>query len=422
MNIKAQWPKILIVLTSLILHLIFLFYNPGISYNDPEVYPQEMRNAYGDNIINYGGYDGVNYGKSAEQLVFRGFLGFNSNEPNAYVTPGQPLFLATNLIISNFFDYDYIIFTKIINMFLSIVTPLLLYLISFRLFNGLVALIAGMSYALYFPPLHFFRSLLSETPSIFLFCFSIYLFVLAYQENKARYHISFSIIFSITLMFKPVIAPLVIIPIVIVITNWGIKKSLLIARLWLTGPLLIIVPWVLRNAIVLQEFILFSTQQNPFFAGSLPFNIENYNQEYQRLEDSGLSPTEFTILRIEEGLKTNPILWISWYTIGKTMYLFRRPSGWTDYWIQYSEFTSLFYSHHFVIIITALFSIILYWNQRIIKYFALLIIIYIGVSNIFVVDERYGFFIMPLVVILSAVLLSRILVKVFQIKKYTITG
>ncbi|RTQ93159.1 glycosyltransferase family 39 protein [Lysinibacillus telephonicus] len=414
MYLKKYGPLIFIIFVSIILHMIFLIKNPGISYNDPTVYPFEMREAYGDSIIKYGGYDGVNYGKAAEQLVSEGFLGFDSEEPNAYVTPGQPLYLAVNILISNVFGVDYIFFTKVFNLIFSVGTVVLLYFIGSILFNHFTGLITGLIYALYFPPLHFFRSLLSETPSIFLFCLSFLFLVLAIKRDKGIYHIVFGIIFSITIMFRPVVAPMIFVPIFVVITKFGVKKSFIIGIQWLIGPVLVIGSWVIRNAVVLNSFILLSTQENPFFAGTFPYFIEDYNKVYQQLIESGLSPNEFGKLRLINGLETNPILWISWYTIGKTMYLFRRPSGWTDYWNLYSEFTTLFYSYHFLILLFSILAVFLLWKQKTIKCLAFTILIYICASNIFIVDERYGFFVMPLITLLCSFSLSLIINKVYS--------
>ncbi|WP_339204588.1 glycosyltransferase family 39 protein [Paenibacillus sp. FSL K6-3182] len=400
---KVKYVFVIMIFLSCYLHMYFLYHNPGQSFNNPEVYDASLTEVYGDKVLKYGSFDAVYYSITAEQLLSKGFLGFASTAPNAYVTPGQPVYLAIIFGIADLTGGDHLLFAKIANMLLSIATSVLMFYIGFNIFGKIwVGFLSGFGYMLYFPQYHYFRALLTEIPAIFLFCLSLLLFVLAIKKNNAKYHILFGIIFSILLMFRPSPAPLVLIGIGIIVYNNSVKNSLRIAILWLIGPILIIAPWVVRNLIVLNEFILFSSQENPLFAGTNPFELEDYGEMMNKANEMGISQKEAAHLRIEEGFRSHPALWISWYVFGKTIYLFQRPSAISLYMNNNSFFVKPIYLYHYMTIISAIFATVIFRKRGSVFCLSLMIIMYIAVSNVFIVNDRYGFFIMPIFILLGS--------------------
>lgn len=141
------------LLISVVLHIAFLIVNPGNVFNNPEKYGQE--------ISLYGSRDASLYAKQAFQLIDEGIYGYNSTEPNAYVTPGQPLYLTIIFGISNIFQFNPVIAARIVNLILSVMTTFLIYQISMHLFSYKgIATISAILYATYFSPLHYFPLML----------------------------------------------------------------------------------------------------------------------------------------------------------------------------------------------------------------------------------------------------------------------
>ncbi|WP_270619453.1 ABC transporter permease [Paenibacillus macerans] len=392
-------PISLVIFLVFLLHLLMLVKNPGDNFYNPWLYSEELVERFGPGIVEYGSYDATFYAKSAEQLMDKGFIGYNSDKPNAYVTPGQPIYLAFTFMVADILHLKHSLMAKIFNMVLSVGTVYIMYLICKELFNKRkIGLLAALALGLYFPVFHYFRTLLTETPSMFFFYLSVYLVIKAIKSNERKYHILFGIIFSISLMIRPNQATLVLLPIALVLKKYGVKESIKIGLLWIIGPLLIILPWVVRNAIQFHEFILFSTQSNPLLAGSNPFFLEDYSSIYQNVLNSGLTESEYAIKKIVEGYKANPILWICWFIFGKTMYLFNQPSAWGNY-SNYSYLTGWIKLYHFSIIVIGAGTAFFAKNKKV-RYILYCILIYIFTSNIFLPNDRYGYFIYPFFIIL----------------------
>ncbi|MUG47197.1 ABC transporter permease [Paenibacillus woosongensis] len=403
-------PITLVIMVAFLIHVLFLVKNPGDNFYFPHLYSEELVNRFGPGIVQYGSYDATFYAKAAEQLLYEGILGYNSEQPNAYVTPGLPIYLACTFALADLVHIDHSLMAKIFNLLLSVGTIYIVYLICKETFSRRIGLIAAVVHTFYFPIMHYFRTLLTETPSMFFFYLSVYLFVMCLKTNKKFFHIIFGIIFSISLMIRPNQAPLILIPIYLVIKKFGVKESFKIALLWLIGPLLIILPWIIRNAIQLNEFVLFSTQSNPLFAGSNPFFLEDYNLMLQNLQNSGMSESEYAILRIKEGFRSNPILWINWFLFGKTMYLFNHPSGWYNYITNYGYLTPLVKIYHFSILFIGVGISIISKNKKVRIIFSSLLV-YVGFCNLFLPNDRYGFFIYPFLIILFSYAINAVINK-----------
>lgn len=393
----------LILLLSLVFHLMFYFKNPGWIFQVENV---------GENVARYGATDAFNYTLTAEQLMEKKVFSFvylqkpEDPKPGAYITPAQPLLIAGLILLGKLLSIDFVQLGIWFNMALSISTIFILYKICLELFqNKWIGLFSAFLYSIYLGPYHYFRTLLTETPSIFLLCLSVLLFIKAWKYNKKLDHILFGIVFSILLMFRPNPAPIVLIGILIIVRTYGIKKSLKIGLYWAIGPILIILPWVIRNWISLDEFVLFSTQSgNPLLAGADPFNKTGPEAIYKEMQSRGFTnEKEYAIVRITEGLRYDFTYWFSWMTLGKFIELYRIPSPIASY-VDYTFYKYLQPVHNVIIgagFITSLYSLMNYAKAKKVASLVFVFLTYTAFSVIFLAIDRYGFFIIPILTIIA---------------------
>lgn len=409
LNSRVSILLICILLASLTLHIIFLIENPGQIFNMPEKYNRPHQ-IYGDTISKYGSYDAARYAGMAFQIMEKGIYGYEQQKSNAYVTPGEPVYLVSIFSVAKWLNVDHLLLVRICTMILSVMTIAIIYLIAWELFEKRpLALIAAFLYASYFSPLHYFRAVLTEIPAIFTFLFALYACIKAIKYHHYKWHIIFGIFFAIAIMFRPSPAPLIIIAIFMALKKYGIKESLKIGLLWAIGPVLIISPWVIRNLMVMHHAYIFSSHSgNPLLMGTDPFYLEKaksmdlYAQAKELKISQGLSQGQYAWKRFIEGIKSQPNLWISWFTVGKIITLFQKPSGWNYYLPQFKYWSFLVYFDHFFIIFSGFLAGLLCNHNKSVKMLFILLMSYVGISLVFVTIDRYGFFVIPLFCILSA--------------------
>ncbi|WP_242136554.1 glycosyltransferase family 39 protein [Bacillus cereus group sp. BfR-BA-01360] len=400
---KSLPKAVYVILTlSFLLHIFCLVKQPGL---DGELVK-----------VTYGANDAFNYSLTAEQLLKHGVFGYVYLEPsevpgkNAYITPGQPLLLAGAMIISDVTHLPYYYVATVINMLLNLGTVLLVFLIGKELFEkNIYGIVASILYAIYPSNYTYFRTLLTEVPSIFFLCFSVYIFILAWKYNKTKFHIWFGIVVSMLL-----------IPVLVVLFTYGIKDSIRIGLLWFIGPFFIIGAWVFRNYLAFHKFILFSTQSaDPLIAGADPFNKIGYENVVNEMKAKGLTDKgEYAKELIKNGFKTDFTYWFSWFTVGKTIELFKTAPAVDQYRIHH--FIQL--CHRVFIIGTFLSSFCFMLNSFKHKRVMMLVassVIYIIFSNLFLAINRYGFFINPLMCLILAYGLIYIATKLpfFKVKR-----
>jgi 4-amino-4-deoxy-L-arabinose transferase-like glycosyltransferase len=414
----AELPLIalLVILAfSTILHLTFLIKDPGSSYVQIPAKQLYQMVEKGKLTINdaklkehtwkYGSRDAYLYAKMANQIIEHGVYGFDTYNSgkvvqNAFVTPGYPFYLVVIFSAANLFHIDQVQLTILVNMLLSLSTILILYLISVKIFkNQWIGIIAAAAYATYFPPLHYFRSTLTEVPGIFFYCLAFYLFLVAYERNQYRYHFFFAVVFNYAIFIRPVLAPIILFAFILIVmkNKRDYLITLKIVGFWVLGALLIAVPWVIRNYIVFDQFILFSTQAgNSWLGGANPFFLYDFSDYYRDRKALGMDQEEYAYKKIREGFQTKPSLWFSWFTVGKTYELFKLPDG--IYFYKHWTMTYFKYQHQLLVLIAFLTMIIA--RRKEVAAVIIIVVAYIGFSNLFLTIPRYGYYISPILCIL----------------------
>lgn len=337
------------------------------------------------------------------QLIDKGIYGYNSVKSNAYVTPSQPIYITSILLLNKIVKVNDLVLIQTFNVILSLGSVVLIYLITNLLFqNKIVAFISSFLYSTYFPNIYYIRTALTEIPTIFFGLFTIYLFILAFKKDNNLLYMIFSVLYAITIMFRPALAPLLIIGFFLIWKKHGFKKGTLKLINFSIGFILIVLPWIIRNYVVFNEIFIFSSHGgNPLLAGTYPFYIETV--DFSKMQTLNMNDVEYAKYRIINGFKTDPKLYLSWFTLGKFLWLFGGPSKWqTNMAPYFPKLTPIAYLNHFFIFFTAFYGIIkLRKKNKEINVFSYLILFYIFIHLFFIATDRFGYLIFPIFSIIS---------------------
>jgi 4-amino-4-deoxy-L-arabinose transferase-like glycosyltransferase len=400
-SIKRHVWIIVLAAVFLLVNIWFLVNHPGSIFNEPE--------RFGQAISTYGSRDASLYSKMAWQLINQGIYGYNADYSNAYVTPGQPFYLVAIYKAAELFNTNHIMLTRVANMLLNIGIVFLLYLISIQLFRSKwIGLLSAFLYSLHIAPYHYFRTALTEIPSLFLMLACVSLFLAAINKNQYRYHIIFGIAASIMLMFRPTPAPILLLAWGIVLYRSGFKEGVKIGFIWTIGPVLIMVPWVIRNLALFGHAYLFSSHAgSPLLGGTSPFYLDDQAALVQEAKQQGISLEEYGKQRIAEGFKNDFPLFFSWFTVGKTLWLFMDQQGNPDGLGPYAQFFSgplkgFFKLQNMLVVLVAFAAMVIFRKHKEFMLLSTSVIIYIVFSNIFLTIPRYGLLIYPILCLIAS--------------------
>lgn len=388
-----------------VVNLSFLYEHPGSIFNEPE--------RFGEEISTYGSRDAALYAKMAWQLIHEGVYGYehgpNADGSNAYVTYGHPLYLTAIFKTAEVLHTNHLMLYRLANLVLNLAIVILVYSIAQRLFrNRWISNIAALLYMTHIAPLHYFRAALTEIPSIFLLLSSILIFIIAVEKKDVKWHIAFGIIASLMLMFRATPAPMLLFGWLLVVGRYGWKDGIKTGFIWCVGPLLVMGPWVARNLIQFGEAYLFSSHAGgPLLAGANPFYFTPHEDLIAEANALNMSQEEYAQKIIGEGFKEDFPLWFSWFTVGKTFWLFfdqsMNPDGLGPYGKVFSAFWLWFFKvQNMILVFTGLLSALLCRRHRPVVYLSVLVLIYIVSSNIFLTIPRYGLLVMPILAIIAA--------------------
>jgi hypothetical protein len=343
--------------------------------------------------------DATNYTKMAKQLIEENIYGYNSEESNAYVAPGYPLFLAISYKISLYLNVNPWALVRYTQVLLSLLTLYFIFYITYKLTNGYTALIAAVIGAIYPPFIWANGALLTEVLCSFIL--TGYIAWLFHIGNKRRYIHSLiaGIIFGLVVIVRPEFLPLIFL---VFFIDWFQEKYdrrfvMLSFCYSLIGTVVVMLPWWIRNWITLHEFIPLATQTNPFYAGTFPYNDYNDNM----VNTEGKTEFESGIERLKIGFREHTRLFLWWYTLGKLEYTYEHMyygGGHNPFHPVISFAQSL---HKMIIGIgTALIIISFSFLKNRTILLSSIIVLMSGIRLFFVPEYRYNFTMMPFFVIL----------------------
>ncbi len=381
-------------------------------------------------------YDPRNYWIMSHQIVDDGVYGYAydtpSGESNARVTPGYPLFLAAvyKIIGDKYLQITAVRLLQIIMSTLSVVLGFLFVKKAFK--NDLAALLTALFMAIYptfaLSPV----MLLTETMALFTMLLYFYLALYAFESGKKAINLITGIAFGIHVLVRPALLPLFIFPFIFCLLSSKSAKKSYVAQTFaqsesgatntkrpyirtlglmfvfqLIGLVIVMAPWWIRNVAVLGQFTLTAEGSgNPFLAGTYPYFQDYFKDVTAEIKSSNDSQMAFGIKRLFDGLVTDPILYIKWYTLGKTAYIFNEP--YLSRLSMNSQVPSIVIHFSILIpgVIGAVFHAIRSMKSFWFYFYGLAIL---GLQLMFVPDPRFAYLIMFFIIVGAAHLISNIL-------------
>ncbi|MDF2925609.1 MAG: putative rane protein [Paenibacillaceae bacterium] len=356
------------------------------------------------------GSDDRGYLESARILAEEGRFTYNDPErPTLFITPALPgtLALLYKLAgggegLAQTFRY----------LQAAMVTGglYLLFAVGRRIFNERTAYLAVLL-ASFYPPL-WLMSMFIFTESLFLLFLMLlfYTALRAMDEPSPRWALAFGLLWAAAVYIRPTIA---LWPgLVFLFYLYGVKlpwRRLVRCGL-ITSVVLVLclMPWWVRNYQVSEGRFIPLTQSggNPLLLGTYPFTVPALFMEEQKTwhttNDQRVNDQQDTaraVQRIKEGFSRQPLLYISWYTVGK-LALF-----WGDvfYWMALPGVPlAVAVLYHYALLIPGFLGLYRSRRQGAVK----LVLILFGymslLHTIYLAHSRYSAPLMPLLALFAA--------------------
>jgi 4-amino-4-deoxy-L-arabinose transferase-like glycosyltransferase len=250
---KLNNPICILLIAGLVLRIILYFaFSP---FNHP------------DEVLQF---DAEGYHKLAVQLLNTGSLQIPDSDLDTFRTPGYPFFMY--LIYSLFGVKPHVV--MIAQMFISLASVYVIYLIGKNLFNEKAGIISSVLLSLEFDHLYYEYSILGDTLFVLILLLSFLSLIRFIRQDKILFLILTSILTGIASLIRPVTIfyPAVVIFIIIVSAYKNSKFSFLkiikYSVLVLVFFSITISPWIIRN------YSLYGYPKLTSFTG---YNLLNYN-------------------------------------------------------------------------------------------------------------------------------------------------
>ncbi|MCR8643145.1 glycosyltransferase family 39 protein [Paenibacillus sp. N1-5-1-14] len=349
-------------------------------------------------------WDQKNYTNMAIQIIEKGIYGYLREESNTLVTPGFPIFLVGVFSIFGYSDIQEThMIVRYIHAFMSIIYMWLIYRIGQELFNRPTGLLAALCAAVYGTYVWMASLILTETIFLTSFLALLYFQVRILKYNHFLDHIWGGILLGITVLIRPNAIIIAATPYIFLMIRH--RRILFRQIIWGVSTFAVVMlPWWIRNIITFHELILVSKggSANPFLGGTDPYLKGTIPWNNIKPEDEMAEG----IRRVKEGFRTDPWLWIKWYTIGKinnmfikTMYLGPYPS-FVPYWYE-----KCLKGLHYALVYFGFAGGFLasFWNRNAL-FLYINFLLFLGVQLLFIPEARYTIGMMPFLMILCAYL------------------
>jgi 4-amino-4-deoxy-L-arabinose transferase-like glycosyltransferase len=348
--------------------------------------------------------DDVKYIRSAWNLIDNKILSYeNINEATAYVMPGLTLVLSFFMLF--FGKLNGIIAFKMFQVMLQAVSIYLLFLIGNKIFNSKIALLACLMDAFYGAEFYAANAILMEVIFKFLLLYLIYISICAVERKSLKLYILGGIVWAAACLFRPTIAAYPLLILIIWIKNkYSFKEIIKYTLVVATVFSIIMAPWWIRNYKTFDKVILFTKSSgNPFLQGTF-IMYDHSNKDLGVTYEKGKDALESDENEIKAGLERlkiygtkEPLKYLAWYTIGKTLYFWRAPF----YWIANISYLPVIL-YHLSILYYAVKSIREYKNKNLNFKFLIMVIVYFNLIYLpFYTFERYSYPLMPLLILFA---------------------
>ena len=337
--------------------------------------------------------DEGNYINMAKRLLSEGVYSFWGNGPDAYVSPGFPLFLALFMKIFGT-DLQGIFCIKVIQCLLSALTVFFTFMLGYLLTKKYsVGIIASTLIAINGVYAFYSCRLLTETLYYFTMMLFFVVFVLAVQRDKLWLHLLSGALLCVSVMVRPliiIVLPFIYIP--LIIRKWKQWKEMCQPiLLFAAGFIIVGLPWWIRNLVTMDRLILLATQTNPIYAG-LAQNVAALG-----LTDPG-SLLGNVVLLFKLLLK-DPLGTLYWMTLGKFNIIFMANSD-----VGYGViFTSVVKN---ITLYIGLAGCVRAFFTREYRWPTIVFLIYLLSSFLFVPTQRYALQYLPFLAIFTGYILT----------------
>ncbi len=306
------------ILLYLIIFLCIILRLQWVTNINPYLFPNEIHPA----TIDFLGYDGVRYDWIAVNLLNGEGYGYTPNNPDAWRPPGYPFFLLT---VYKIFGHSYLA-VRFIQALLSGGICLLIYLLSKKILyyeklSPFIALSASFLYAMDYYSIIMTGIFYTEIFTSFFVLLAVYLFLLARDSKKRKFFLLFSIgtlSFWYAVLTRPSnilfwgwVGPWIL------LDNWKHHKKRIVSSylIIITGFLIVIMPWSIRNYQLYDKFLLISSNggfifqmaHHPLSEGE--FVVGDLYTDKQREKSKLLDPIARDKQRYQYGMsaiKNNP--------------------------------------------------------------------------------------------------------------------
>lgn len=364
------------------------------------------------------------YTYAGKYLIDHGMLIYHyDNVPTSFIMPGTPVIFGIFYWLVHD-EWRAIMLYRIMQCFLQTYCLYLMFVMSKEFFNKYVGYIAVILSLFYFPDFQTSGLILTEIPFKLSFILLVKYSYLAIKSKEVKNYIIGGIWLTVTMYFRPVLAPYPIVILVIwIIEKYSIKEMVKFASITIVTVCLCLTPWWIRNYNTFNRFIIFTESSgDPFLLGTY-INYEKDESYNNIVNDSKYNITvdgenvkdvpsldkgkkELGIQRIKDEFKKDPLGLISWYTYKKTEILWRNPFLWKPvYNLNYSV-----YEYHGYIGMFALIGILVALRSNFKKHLFLFLTLafYNCIYLPFFCFDRYNYPAMWILIIFAASLIWKI--------------
>lgn len=382
------------------------------------------------------------YQNFAVNIIKNGVYGFGTT-PSSIYSPGMSFFLT---IIYYIFGI-HIIYAKLAQVILGTLSIILLYFIAEKIFTDNVAIISALLLAI-FPTQIEFTSILA-TENIFTFLILLCFFLILVVDRASKFYYPCLFIAGMALgwaiLVRPVavLLPLLLLAMIILkdhpINKQSIKSISKITIIFLIGVALLVVPWCVRNYELYDHFNISSNSGINFWIGNNENSTGVYMLMVPMINDTlgnvyNLTEFQRDDLYAQQAKKyiiTHPLqtlvmdvkkIFILYGSSDSGLYWSMMASGVItnpDLLSKFIQFSPLLYAltngFYYFILLLAIISIPMIIGDMIKnkRYLAMVIFAYLFyfslMYSISMSDDRYNFNLLPMLGILSAYTIVKIM-------------
>jgi len=360
--------------------------------------------------------DDVRYIRTAMVLLEQGRLVYYGNDPTLFIMPLFPMLLAGIFKLFGSGDLG-LTAIRLIQVMLQCASLYVLYFFVRALFDRRLALLAALLTVLYIPEYVAANFILTEILFKFIFILLAYLAWVAIQKKSVKFYILSGILLALACLIRPnmIVFPAVVF-VMWLIQKYKFKEIIKYATIVAVIFVVMMSPWWIRNFNLTQRFVPFTdSSANPFllgvfvhwqppsFANEIPKELK-YQDYVDRKIMTEQEQKDLGMYIVKTGFQKEPLLYLYWFTIGKTAQLFFEVYYWKPI---FGIDVSVALLMQAIYVICALAGLVLMLRRKLLagKYLGMILLSYVVVLLFFITFSRYAYPLMQFMIVGMAYLL-----------------